>query len=236
MNSNNNHKYNQEGLLSPKKGVKRRIVGHDYGLAAAAESLWGDDLKDYKTSVYSRREADYEHTKDVISVKENKLNEEKAALKKQYGFFARLFNKNYKAKMEKINEGLKNVQTSYKVAKQEAQYYVLKEFEDKGLTMTKKEKKALAKIVKETAPALRGIWDSTRKNEKETIARQDEAYSSYEYIARGEKRPDHLSATKQLDLKEHIHQPKVQEAPLKQEPQNEKSIEKEQKVQEGPEL
>ena len=103
-----------------------KIKNGEINLDLVAFKLEGEDLKQYKLSIYSRLEADYEHTKDLISVRENKLNEEKNALKKQYGFFARLFNKEYKGKMEKIKEGLASVRDSYKTAKKETQYLALK--------------------------------------------------------------------------------------------------------------
>ena len=220
--------------------TKRRsfkITNGEINLDLAAFKLEGEDLKQYKLSIYSRREADYEHTKDLISVKENKLNEEKNALKKQYGFFARLFNKEYKGKMEKIKEGLAGVRDSYKAAKNETQYRALKEFEDKDLTMTRKEMKALAAIVKNTSPALVRIWDSTRQTEKEAYERAGQAYEAYDHIREREnERLAHLKERKQLDLGDKIHKPVEKTETVRETSVKEKEIEKEQKVQEGPDL
>jgi hypothetical protein len=157
-----------------------KIKNGEINLDLAAFKLEGEDLKQYKLSIYSRLEADYEHTKDLISVKENKLNEEKNALKKQYGFFARLFNKEYKGKMEKIKEGLAGVRESYKTAKNETQYRALKEFQDKDLTMTAKEKKAMASIEKDIHPYIKDQWDRRRKKEKEVNERASQAYKTYD--------------------------------------------------------
>lgn len=200
-----------------------KIKNGEINLDLAAFQLEGEDLKQYKLSIYSRLEADYEHTKDLISVKENKLNEEKNALKKQYGFFARLFNKEYKGKMEKIKEGLASVRDSYQTAKKEIQYRALKEFEDKDLSMTRKEMKALDAIVKNTSPALVRIWDSTRQTEKEAFERAGQAYETNK-------------ERKQLDLGDKIHKPVEKTEPVRETSVKEKEIEKEQKVQEGPDL
>ena len=214
-----------------------KITNGEINLDLAAFKLEGEDLKQYKLSIYSRLEADYEHTKDLISVKENKLNEEKNALKKQYGFFARLFNKEYKEKMEKINEGLADVRDSYETAKKETQYRALKEFEDKDLSMTRKEMKALASIVKNTPPALVRIWDSTRQTEKETYERAAQAYEAYDHIRVQEnERLARLKERKQLDLGDKIHKPVEKKETVRETSVKEKEVEKEQKVQEGPDL
>ena len=214
-----------------------KIKNGEINLDLAAFKLEGEDLKQYKLSIYSRLEADYEHTKDLISVRENKLNEEKDALKKQYGFFARLFNKEYKGKMEKIKEGLAGVRNSYKTAKKEIQYRALKEFEDKDLSMTRKEMKALAAIVKDTPPALVRIWDSTRQTEKEAFERAGQAYEKYDYIREREnERLARLKERKQLDLGDKIHKPVEKTETVRETSVKEKEIEKEQKVQEGPDL
>ena len=215
-----------------------KIKNGEINLDLAAFKLEGEDLKQYKLSIYSRLEADYEHTKDLISVKENKLNEEKNALKKQYGFFARLFNKEYKGKMEKIKEGLASVRDSYKTAKKETQYRALKEFEDKDLAMTRKEMKALDAIVKNTSPALVRIWDSTRQTEKEAFERAGQAYKTYDQLQK-EKEDERLGRTnakKQLDLGDKIHKPVEKTETVRETSVKEKEIEKEQKVQESPDL
>ena len=215
-----------------------KIKNGEINLDMAAFKLEGEDLKQYKLSIYSRLEADYEHTKDLISVKENKLNEEKDALKKQYGFFARLFNKEYKGKMEKIKEGLASVRDSYKTAKKETQYRALKEFEDKDLSMTRKEMKALDAIVKNTSPALVRIWDSTRQTEKEAFELAGQAYKTYDQLQK-EKEDERLGRTnakKQLDLGDKIHKPMEKTETVRETSVKEKEIEKEQKVQEIPDL
>ena len=214
-----------------------KIKNGEINLDLAAFKLEGEDLKQYKLSIYSRLEADYEHTKDLISVRENKLNEEKNALKKQYGFFARLFNKEYKGKMEKIKEGLAGVRNSYKTAKKETQYRALKEFEDKDLMMTRKEMKALDAIVKNTSPALVRIWDSRRQTEKEAYERAGQAYQAYDHIRERENaRLASLKEKKQLDLGDKIHKPVEKTETVRETSVKEKEIEKEQKVQEGPDL
>ena len=218
-----------------------KIKNGEINLDLAAFKLAVEDLKQYKLSIYSRREADYEHTKDLISVKENKLNEEKNALKKQYGFFSRLFNKEYKGKMEKIKEGLASVRESYKTAKKETQYLALKEFEDKDLSMTRKERKALAAIVKETSPALVRIWDSTRQTEKEAYERAGQAYEAYDHIRDQIRERENAwlaraKERKQLDLGDKIHKPVEKTETVREPSVKEKEIEKEQKVQEGPDL
>ena len=214
-----------------------KIKNGEINLDLVAFKLEGEDLKQYKLSIYSRLEADYEHTKDLISVKENKLNEEKNALKKQYGFFARLFNKEYKGKMEKIKEGLASVRDSYETAKKETQYRALKEFEDKDLSMTRKEMKTLDAIVKNTSPALVRIWDSTRQTEKEAFERAGQAYETYDHIRERENaRQASLKEKKQLDLGDKIHKPVEKTETVRENSVKEKEIEKEQKVQETPDL
>ena len=214
-----------------------KIKNGEINLDMAAFKLEGEDLKQYKLSIYSRLEVDYEHTKDLISVRENKLNEEKDALKKQYGFFARLFNKEYKGKMEKIKEGLAGVRDSYKNAMKETQYLVLKEFQDKDLSMTRKEMKALAAIVKDTPPALVRIWDSERQTEKEAYERAGQVRETYDQMAeRQNAKLDRFKERTQLDLGDKIHKPKIQEAPEKKVQEPEKTVEKEEKAKEDPGL
>ena len=207
----------------------------DFSLEAAAYGLGGEDLKQYKLSIYSRREAEYEENLNAISTKENKLKEEKDALKKKYGFFGRLFNKRCRAEMKRINADLKEIPKTYKRAKMETQYYVLKEFEEKDLSMSKKEMKTLASIEKAVGPRVKDLWDSRRQSEKEANARAAGAYQTYdEFLKQKEdERLARVSAKKQLDLGDKIHKPKVQEAVQKQETQVEKTVEKEQKVKEG---
>ena len=220
--------------------VKRRqfkITNGETNLDLVAFQLEGEDLKQYKLSIYSRLEADYEHTKDLISVRENKLNEEKNALKKQYGFFSRLFNKEYKEKMEKIKEGLAGVRNSYETAKKETQYLALKEFEDKDLTMTRKEMKALSAIVKDTPPALVRIWDSRRQTEKEAYERAGQTQVTYnQIIERDNAKLARFRERTQLDLGDKIHKPVEKTETVLETSVKEKEIEKEQKVQEGPDL
>ena len=214
-----------------------KIKNGEINLDLAAFKLEGEDLKQYKLSVYSRLEADYEHTKDLISVKENKLNEEKDALKKQYGFFARLFNKEYKGKMEKIKEGLASVRDSYKTAKKEIQYRALKEFEDKDLSMTRKEMKTLDAIVKDTSPALVRIWDSTRQTEKEAYERAGQAYGTYDQIAERENaKLARFKERKQLDLGDKIHKPAEKKETVRESSVKEKEIGNQQKTKEEPDL
>jgi hypothetical protein len=214
-----------------------KIKNGEINLDMAAFKLEGEDLKQYKLSIYSRLEADYEHTKDLISVRENKLNEEKDALKKQYGFFARLFNKEYKGKMEKIKEGLAGVRNSYKTAKAETQYRALKEFEDKDLAMTRKEMKALNSIVKNTSPALVRIWDSTRQTEKEAYERAGQAYEAYDHIREQEnERIARLKERKQLDLGDKIHKPADKKEAVRESSAKEKEIGNQQKAKEDPDL
>ena len=211
---------------------------NDFSLDAAAYALSGEDLKDYKLSIYSRREADYEETVNAISTKENKLKEEKAALKKKYGFFGRLFNKRCRAEMNRINKDLKGVSETYKMAKLETQYYVLKEFKDKDLLMTDKEKKTLASIEKTVGPRVKDTWDARRQNEKEVNERAAKAYQTYDEFLKEKEdaRLARLSAKTQLDLGDKIHKTAVKTETVREASAKEKEVEKEQKVQEGPEL
>ena len=210
---------------------KFTIKNGEFNLDLAAFKLDGEDLKDYKLSIYSRREADYEETLNAISTKENKLKEEKEALKKKYGFFGRLFNKRCRAEMSRINKDLKEIPKSYKQAKMETQYYVLKEFEDKDLTMTTKEQKTLASIEKNIHPYIKDEWDRRRENEKEANAREAEIYRKQD-----EERSElsKISVKKQVDLRDMIHKSKVQQISQKQETQVEKNVEKEQKAKDEP--
>ena len=219
------------------KKKKFTIKNGEFNLDLAAFKLDGEDLKDYKLSIYSRREADYEETLNAISTKENKLKEEKEALKKKYGFFGRLFNKRCRAEIKRINQNLKEIPQSYKQAKMETQYYVLKEFQDKDLTMTAKEKKALASIEKDIHPYIKNEWDRRREKEKEVNERASQAYKTYDQLKK-EKEDERLrtNAKKQLDLGDKIHKPKTQEAPEKKVQEPEKTVEKEEKAKEDPGL
>ena len=209
---------------------KFTIKNGEFNLDLAAFKLDGEDLKDYKLSIYSRREADYEETINAISTRENKLKEEKEALKKKYGFFDRLFNKRCRAEMKRINNDLKEIPKSYKQAKMETQYYVIKEFEDKDLTMTAKERKTLASIEKKIHPYIKDEWDRTRQNEKEANAREAEIYKEQD---KERTELSKIAVKQQLDLRDQIHKSKVQEAPQKQEAKLEKTVEK---VKEDPGL
>ena len=220
------------------KRKKFTIKNGEFNLDLAAFKLDGEDLKDYKLSIYSRREADYEETVNAISTKENKLKEEKEALKKKYGFLGRLFNKRCRSEMKRINEDLKEIPKTYKRAKMEAQYYVLKEFEDKDLTMTAKEKKTLSSIEKAVGPRTKELWDSRRQNEKEVNERAAKAYQTYDEFLKEKEdaRLARLSAKTQLDLGDKIHKTAVKTETVREASAKEKEVEKEQKVQEGPEL
>ena len=214
-----------------------KIKNGEINLDLAAFKLAGEDLKQYKLSIYSRREADYQNKLDAISARENEFKEEKEALKKKYGFFGRLFNKRCRAEMKRINQNLKEIPQSYKQAKMETQYYVLKEFQDKDLTMTAKEKKALASIEKDIHPYIKNEWDRRREKEKEVNERASQAYKTYDQLKK-EKEDERLrtNAKKQLDLGDKIHKPKTQEAPEKKVQEPEKTVEKEEKAKEDPGL
>ena len=209
---------------------KFTIKNGEFNLDLAAFKLDGEDLKDYKLSIYSRREADYEETVNAISTKENKLKEEKEALKKKYGFFGRLFNKRCRAEMKRINNDLKEIPKSYKQAKMETQYYVLKDFEDKDLTMTSKELKTLASIEKNIHPYVKDEWDRRRENEKEANAREAAIYKEQD---KERTELSKIAVKQQLDLRDQIKKSKVQEIPQKQEAKVEKTAEK---VKEDPDL
>ena len=215
-----------------------KIKNGEINLDLAAFKLQGEDLKQYKLSIYSRREADYQNKLDAISARENEFKEEKEALKKKYGFFGRLFNKRCRAEMKRINQNLKEIPQSYKQAKMETQYYVLKEFQDKDLTMTAKEKKALASIEKDIHPYIKNEWDRRREKEKEVNERASQAYKTYDQLKK-EKEDERLGRTnakKQLDLGDKIHKPVEKTETVRETSVKEKEIEKEQKVQEGPDL
>ena len=219
------------------KKKKFTIKDGEFNLDLATFKLEGEDLEAYKLSIYSRREADYEETVNAINTKENKLKEEKEALKKKYGFFGRLFNKNCRAEMKRINQDLKEIPKSYKQAKLETRYYVLKEFVDKDLMMTAKEKKALASIEKDIHPYIKNEWDRRREKEKEVNERASQAYKTYDQLKK-EKEDERLrtNAKTQLDLGDKIHKPKTQEAPEKKVQEPEKTVEKEEKAKEDPGL
>ena len=103
--------------------------------------------------------------------------------------------------------------------------------------MTRKEMKALAAIVKNTSPALVRIWDSTRQTEKEAYERAGQAYEAYDHIREQEnERLTRLKERKQLDLGDKIHKPVEKKETVRETSVKEKEIEKEQKVQEGPDL
>ena len=113
-----------------------------------------------------------------------------------------------------------------------------KEFQDKDLWMTKKETKALDAIVKNTSPALVRIWDSERQTEKEAFKRAGQAYKTYDELLKEkeEERQARASAKKQLDLGDKIHKPVEKTETVRETSVKEKEIEKEQKVQESPDL
>ena len=215
-----------------------KVKNGEINLDLAAFKLAGEDLEQYKLSIYSRREADYQNKLDAISARENEFKEEKEALKKKYGFFGRLFNKRCRAEMKRINNDLKEIPKSYKQAKMETQYYVLKEFKDKDLLMTDKEKKTLASIEKTVGPRVKDTWDARRQNEKEVNERAAKAYQTYDEFLKEKEdaRLARLSAKTQLDLGDKIHKTEVKTETVREASAKEKEVEKEQKVQEGPEL
>ena len=207
----------------------------EYTLKEMGQSLRGADLEAYKATIRDDKMEKFNEFADVINAEIKTTKDILKSLPKHYGFFERLFSPHYKSRKVLLENDLDYGRKKYDMVLKKTKYDIYKTYQEKGLAFTKAEKKEFDAIVKEANRNgnIKG-WDEERAAEKKKL---DEFNAKWleneepEYI----EQPREVIKT-QLDLGAIIHKPKVQEEAQKQQDQVEKTVEKEQKVQEEPDL
>ena len=202
----------------------------EYTLSQMASGLKGKELKEYKESIYERRMQQIEDAKVEFTVKMDELKEQKDALNKQYGAFARMFNSKYKEAAKDINQKMEGLQKTYKAEQDKAKYDILKTYQEKGLAFTKAEKKEFDAIVKEaTRNGKIKEWDGDRDKEKRKIEEYNKTFYGSE-MEKPQETEKNVPTTTQLDLGAMLNNKKTVEQPIKEETVKENTIAKEQKT------
>ena len=207
----------------------------EYTLKEMGQSLRGADLEAYKATIRDDKMEKFNEFADVINAEIKTTKDILKSLPKHYGFFERLISPHYKRRKVLLENDLDYGRKKYDMVLKKTKYDIYKTYQEKGLAFTKAEKKEFDAIVKEATRNgnVKG-WDEERAAEKKKL---DEFNAKWleneepEYI----EQPREVIKT-QLDLGAIIHKPKVQEEAQKQQDQVEKTVEKEQKVQEEPDL
>lgn len=213
---------------------KERQNSREYTLSEMASGLKGKELQEYKESILSGRMEQLGDMKDDFAVKSSELKEQKDALNKKYGLFGRLFNGEYKKSAKEIDQKLEGLKKTYKSELDKAKYDVLKTYQEKGLKMTGSEISELKSLTKNaTKTGDLQKWDQERAEEKRKVEEYNKTPD--EVVEKSQKTEQIEATTIQLDLGAYIRN-KTVEQPVKEEAKVQNTLEKEQKVQEGPEL
>ena len=220
-------------LVQPKFQLQieyERQAAREYTLKQMASGLDKEDLEAYKTDINNRRMEKLEYTRDEFKLKLDALSEQKDALKKQHGFFTRVFSSKYRASAKEIDQKIDGLRKAYKSEQDKARYDILKTYQEKGLAMTRSEANELKSLTKEAAKTgdLQK-WDKERAEEKRKIEEYNKTFYGSE-MEKAQETEKNVPTTTQLDLGARIHNHKTVEQPIKEETVKENTIAKEQKT------
>ena len=203
----------------------------DLTLKQMGASLKGKDLEDYKATIRDEKMEQFkDNTASGFKKQIDNIKQEKAALRKHYGFISRFFNANYKAKVHLLEHHEDLIRKNYQNKLNETKYDILKTYQEKGLALTKEETRELNNLTKNgTVTGKIMEWDGARAREKHKL---DEINSKWNPQKEQPKAP----VKTQLDLSEKIHTAKAKEQPVKEDVQIQKTKEIEEKVKEETDL
>ena len=220
-------------LVQPQFQIQienERQAAREYTLKQMARDLDKEDLEAYKTDINNRRMEKLEYTRDEFKLKLDALSEQKDALKKQHGFFTRVFSSKYRESAKEIDQKIDGLRKAYKSEQDKARYDILKTYQEKGLAMTRSEANELKSLTKEAAKTgdLQK-WDKERAEEKRKIEEYNKTFYGTE-MEKPQETKESVPTTTQLDLGARIHNHKTVEQPIKEETVKENTIAKEQKT------
>ena len=139
-----------------------------------------------------------------------------------------MFNQNYKNQKAMIENDINFGRKKYEDTLKQTKYDILKTYQEKGLALTKDETRELNTLVKNaTRNGDVQKWDEYRAAEQK---RMDEMNAKWNTPEVNEAAADTKNATViRLDLGDKLHKKVVKEETVREAPQKEKEIEKEQK-------
>ena len=194
----------------------------EYTLKQMGQSLRGADLEDYKATIHNDKMEKFNEIADMLNSEMKNAKDQMKALTKQYGFFGRLFNQNYKNQKAMIENDINFGRKKYEDTLKQTKYDIYKTYQEKGLAFTKAEKKEFDNIVKEATRTgkIKG-WDEVRADEKKKLEEFNAKWLENEEPEVVEQ-PKEVKVI-QLNLGDKIHGPKQKAQPAREE----KAIDKE---------
>ena len=209
----------------------------EYTLKEMGQSLKGADLENYKATIRDDKMERFNETASLLNAEIKNAKDQLKSLTKKYGFFGRFFNQHYKNEKTMLENDIDFGSKKYDSDLKKTKYDIYKTYQEKGLALTKKESKELNNIVKEaTRTGKIKEWNEAREQEKKRLDEMNKKWLEPDEVSEPQAPEIKVPSTKQLDLSAQIHKPKIQETPQKQKEEVEKTVEKEQKVQKGPDL
>lgn len=191
----------------------------EYTLKQMGQSLTGADLEDYKATIHNEKMEAFNATANGINREIKGYKDAQEALKQRYGIVGRIFNRDYKNQKAFLERHIKLCAKRYELCLKKTKYDILKTYEEKGLALTKEERRELNTLVSDGSRTGKiKDWDEERAQEKR---RQDEMNAKWKSP---EEKPQ--ATKRQLDLGDKLHKAKVQEETVKETdaPQKEKEI------------
>ena len=146
-------------------------------------------------------------------------------MKARYGFFQR-FGKEYRTQKSEIDKTVKGLEKTQKLLQDKTRYNILKTYDERGVKMSVSERMELRKLTKSVEKGELKNWQPPKaiieKANEQTAVRED--------------KPMKAPVVRQLDISDKLYKAKEKEAPVKEEAQAQKTAEKQEKVQEEPNL
>ena len=198
----------------------------EYTLNEMGASLKGEALEEYKNSVSDREKESSSDMKDFLGAQIDETKQKREDLKKQYGFFQR-FSKEYRTQKSELDKTVKDLEKSKKLLQDKTRYNILKTYNERGIKMSMSERMEFKKLTKSMEKGDLKNWEQT----KALIEKANEPTA-----IKAEEKPTKEPVVRQLDISDKLYKAKEKEAPVKEETQVQKTVEKEERVQEGPDL
>ena len=198
----------------------------EYTLNEMGASLKGEALEEYKNSVSDREKESSSDMKDFLGAQIDETKQKREDLKKQYGFFQR-FSKEYRTQKSELDKTVKDLEKSKKLLQDKTRYNILKTYNERGIKMSMSERMEFKKLTKSMEKGDLKNWEQT----KALIEKANEPTA-----VKAEEKPTKEPVVRQLDISDKLYKAKEKEAPVKEETQVQKTVEKEERVQEGPDL
>ena len=198
----------------------------EYTLNEMGASLQGAALEEYKNSVEEFEMNSVSDTKIDIRIQLDEAKQKQSDLKARYGFFQR-FGKEYRTQKSEIDKTVKDLEKTQKLLQDKTRYNILKTYDERGVKMSVSERMELRKLTKSMEKGDLKNWEQT----KALIEKANEPTA-----VKAEEKPTKTPVVKQLDISDKLYKAKEKEAPVKEEAQVQKTVEKGVKEQETPDL